>query len=224
MTQEMLIKLCIDWTIKFAMSFACGAILGLERKFRQQVVGMRTLILICESCTLLSTLSVEMAALGIGHGDPTRIAAGVASGIGFLGAGAILRQGVNIKGLTSAAIVWTAAAIGLSIGAGLYIPAFVVTLITVFTLVKLEPVERKFFPAGKIRTIRVTYESNEVDLKKIKEIVKSSGMIIAEIGIKQTKNETSVEISAKSPDDMDLATLSKNLNLNGKMESFEFLS
>ena len=102
----------IEYSARIAASFFCGLLLGFERKTRQHSVGMRTLILISVSSSLLAMLSsiitLEPRVTG---GDPTRVAAGVVTGIGFLGAGAILRQGMNIKGLTSAAIIWTAAAI-----------------------------------------------------------------------------------------------------------------
>ena len=127
-----------DCIIKLCLSFVCGFILGIERKSRQQTVGMRTLILISVSSTLLALLSSYMALVNdIHQGDPSRIAAGVVSGIGFLGGGAILHQGLNIKGLTSAAIIWAAAALGLAIGSGLYIQSFAALAIIVFSLLIL---------------------------------------------------------------------------------------
>ena len=102
--------------IKVVAGAVCGGLLGLERKSHNQVIGMRTLILICVSSTLLSILSVHMAKaegfIATAKGDPTRIAAGVVSGIGFLGGGAIMNQGLHIKGHTSAAKIWTATPYG----------------------------------------------------------------------------------------------------------------
>ena len=110
----------LECFIKLTLSVLCGFLLGIERKSRRQIVGMKTLILICVSCTLLAILSSYMAEnFGDGSSDVTRISAGVVSGIGFLGGGAIIRQGLNIKGLTSAAIIWTDSALGLAIGTGL---------------------------------------------------------------------------------------------------------
>ncbi len=79
--------------------------------------------------------------------DPTRIAAGIVTGIGFLGAGAILRQGEDVKGLTTAASIWTAAAIGMAIGFGLYVTGVVATVLVLVTLVGLRFIEVRFFPA-----------------------------------------------------------------------------
>ena len=112
-----------DCLLKVAVSFFCGIVLGIERRTRQQFIGLRTLILICVSSCLLMQISLYIATLSQGRGDPGRIAAQVVSGIGFIGAGAILHQGLNIKGLTSAAIIWTAAALGLAIGAGYLVPS-----------------------------------------------------------------------------------------------------
>lgn len=104
----------LDYSIRIATSFFCGIILGLERRSKQHAVGIRTLALISISSALLSILSINMASAGNGAGDPTRIAAGVITGIGFIGGGAILRQGLNIRGITTAAIIFTASAIGLA--------------------------------------------------------------------------------------------------------------
>lgn len=209
--------------LNLALSFVAGAILGLERKFRQQVVGMRTLILISESCTLLSMLSIHISTLGLGNGgDPTRIVSTVCSGIGFLGAGAILRQGLNIKGLTSAAIIWTAAAIGLAIGAGFYIPAFIVLAISIFSLVRLEHIESRFFPAGKLHMVTIVYESKFVDLKLVSEIVSKMGMIVTDIGLKKTQSEITIQVGVKAPQDPDLFALEKDLETLAPLKEFVY--
>ena len=100
----------LDCIVKLGAAFLCGLLLGLERKRRFHSVGMRTLILISVSSMLLGIISYTMADLGAVKGDPTRIAAGVVTGIGFIGGGAIMHLGMNIKGLTSAAIIWAACA------------------------------------------------------------------------------------------------------------------
>ena len=112
----------IEYTIRLALSFVCSFILGLERKSHQHIVGIRTLVSMGLSCCLLSILSVYMAETPAVEGDPTRIAAGVITGIGFLGGGAILKLGLNIRGLTTAAIIFMTSALGMSFGAGLYFP------------------------------------------------------------------------------------------------------
>jgi putative Mg2+ transporter-C (MgtC) family protein len=99
--------------------FAClaGGLIGVEREFRDKSAGFRTLILICLGATLFTMMSPRFAAIG----DPGRIAAGIVSGIGFLGAGVILRDRGRIMGLTTAATIWMTAAIGMAIG-GQFLP------------------------------------------------------------------------------------------------------
>ncbi|MEJ5190181.1 MAG: MgtC/SapB family protein, partial [Breznakiellaceae bacterium] len=115
----------LDITLRLALSFIAGGIVGFERTSRHQVAGLRTHILICVGSTLLMLLSLWIPEqfLGLKSGDPGRIAAQVVSGIGFLGAGAIMRLGNNVKGLTTAASLWLIAAVGLALGAGFYLAA-----------------------------------------------------------------------------------------------------
>ena len=105
----------IEYLIRIGLSFACSFVLGLERKSHQHTVGIRTLVLMGLSSCLLSILSIHMAEFPVVKGDPTRIAAGVITGIGFLGGGAILKQGLNIRGLTTAAIIFSTSATTVSI-------------------------------------------------------------------------------------------------------------
>jgi putative Mg2+ transporter-C (MgtC) family protein len=81
----------------------------------------------------------------VSGGDPTRIAAQVVTGVGFLGAGAILRQGSDVRGLTTAASIWVVAAIGMAVGLGFYITALFTTALVLITLVAIRPIERRFF-------------------------------------------------------------------------------
>ena len=123
-----------SWIFRICLSFICGVCIGWERKNRQQIIGIRTLLLICISSTLLGILS-EYSAISIPGGkigDPSRISAAVITGIGFVGGGAIMHRGFNVKGVTTAALIWATSAIGLALGDGLYIPAlFVFVLILI---------------------------------------------------------------------------------------------
>ena len=213
----------IDCAIKIFASFVCGFILGVERKARQQVVGMRTLILITVSSTLLSILSVYMAHLsGVPSGDPTRIVAGVISGIGFLGGGAILHQGLNIKGLTSAAIIWAASALGLSIGAGLYIQSGLALLVFVLSLVILEKVEEKWFPAEQNKTLHLVYDENKLDLAKIKSIIEENGLVVKDLNISKvmSQKQTILRYNVKAPREADVMSLAESLKQAGELSEF----
>lgn len=115
MTEPMLL---LDLVIRIAVAITLGAVIGLERQWRLRTAGIRTNALVAGG----SALFVIVGAVGLVDGasaDPTRVAAQVVSGIGFLGAGVILRDGANIRGLTTAATLWCAAAIGTLAGAGM---------------------------------------------------------------------------------------------------------
>lgn len=168
--------------LRIFCSFIAGAIMGLERKLRMQFVGMRTLVLISVSSCLIMMLSIYMSqTFHPISADPARLAAQVVSGIGFLGGGAILREGFNVKGLTSAAIIWTAAALGLSFGAGFFIPGFIVLGLCLFSLIVIEVFEDKFFPVEDNRVLLLTCNEKVPVWEDIRKVCSSFGIVL--IGI-----------------------------------------
>jgi putative Mg2+ transporter-C (MgtC) family protein len=137
-----------DIVIRLCLAFAAGSVIGLERSSRRQVAGLRTHILIAVGAACLMLLSIWLPEhlSGQNTGDPGRIAAQVVTGMGFLGAGAIIRLGNNIRGLTTAASLWLVAAIGMTIGAGMYIAALTTVILALIALMLLNKVEKKIFP------------------------------------------------------------------------------
>ena len=126
-----------------------GAALGFEREWRGKEAGLRTNTLIALGAALFTAMSVE---LGAGGGDSARIAAQVVTGVGFLGAGAILHHGGTVQGLTTAAMIWVNASIGVAAGAGHVRLAVAVTAIVLLTMVVLSPVDtwlQRKRPAGR---------------------------------------------------------------------------
>lgn len=156
---------------RLVLSFIAGAIIGFERETHHQPAGLRTHILICTGSTLIMLLSIYIPQTytQFSIGDPGRIAAQVVSGIGFIGAGAILRMGINVRGLTTAASIWTIAAIGLAIGAGMYLPALLTVVFMLIILIVVEQLERFFFTPMNIKLLTIITTSYETDLviKKI---------------------------------------------------------
>lgn len=153
-----------------------GGLVGFEREFSDQPAGFRTHILV----SLGAALFTMVGAYGVGEFfgrddvpiqfDPTRIAAQVVTGIGFLGAGAILRQGVNVKGLTTAAALWVTAAIGTAAGLGYWEGAIAVTIGTVLSLYGLKQLERAVFPRLKRGYFRFRIEMGpELSLAELAE-------------------------------------------------------
>ena len=117
-----------------------GALIGLERTYHGRPAGFRTHVLVCTASSLLMLLGTAEAAALSGlpleavRVDPARMAQGIMTGIGFLGAGAIMKEGLTVRGLTTAASIWMTASIGILLGAGFYFPAAVATLLTLATL------------------------------------------------------------------------------------------
>ena len=130
----------IELAQRLILAALLGAILGFEREVRHKSAGLRTNILISVGAALFTLMSLE---LGDGRtGDPGRIAAQVVTGVGFLGAGAIMRTDAGIHGLTTAATVWVNAAVGVTVGGGEYHLAIIATAVTLAALLLLHPLER----------------------------------------------------------------------------------
>jgi putative Mg2+ transporter-C (MgtC) family protein len=123
----------VDIILKILLAAMLGGIIGLERELSHKEAGLRTNILIAIGSTLITVLSFKIAALSQ-TADPARLAAQIVSGIGFLGAGAIIQARFAVHGLTTAATIWTVAAIGIAIGSGFYLLAFVVAILVVLVL------------------------------------------------------------------------------------------
>src|SRR5438874_11242666 len=134
---------------RVALAAALGAVLGLERELRDREAGLRTHLLVSVGSALFTIVSAcgcgEFLTSGasVVRADPTRIAAQIVTGIGFLGAGAIIRQGLAVRGLTTAATLWVVAAIGLASGAGYYSAAIITTGVTLVALGPLRIAARR---------------------------------------------------------------------------------
>ncbi len=131
--------------LRLAIAFILGGIIGLEREKKGARAGLRTHILVCMGSSLIMLTSLYVFEIYEGRGvvDPARIAAGVVTGIGFLGAGTIIRSSERIKGLTTAASVWISAAIGLAVGCGYISAAIITTAIVYFSLSILKRIEKE---------------------------------------------------------------------------------
>lgn len=134
-----------------------GATVGYERKRKGQPAGLRTFSLIAMGATLAMMVSIYVCQeyVGLKNGDPGRIAAQVITGIGFLGAGAIIQAKGSVRGLTTAAGIWMASIIGLGVGVGLYVLSLVATLLILFILVQLESIEHRLMMGAESRIIRL---------------------------------------------------------------------
>jgi putative Mg2+ transporter-C (MgtC) family protein len=142
------------------VAFIIGAIIGIEREFRSKPAGFRTMILICVGSCLYTILSKESNEV-----SPDRIASNIVTGIGFIGAGVIFKEGISVNGLTTAALIWVTAAIGMAIGYHNYPLVVLVSAIVVITLFVLEPVQRFINKFHRVKDYRIRAISSPHDLK-----------------------------------------------------------
>ena len=130
-----------EWelALRLVLSAVLGGFIGYERQSRRKSAGLRTNVLVCLGSCLIMILSVELYAgvEGKTNADPARLAAQVVSGIGFLGAGAIMKEGLTVTGLTTAACLWVVAGVGLAVGSGYYVGALLTTFLVFITLGRL---------------------------------------------------------------------------------------
>jgi putative Mg2+ transporter-C (MgtC) family protein len=133
-------RVYLDIAVRLVASLVVGGLIGLERSYHGRPAGFRTHSLVCLSTSLLMLVTVyetrwfSSVVPGRISLDPTRIAQGIMTGIGFLGAGTIIKDGLSVRGLTTAASIWITAAIGILIGIGFYFPALIATILTLGTL------------------------------------------------------------------------------------------
>jgi putative Mg2+ transporter-C (MgtC) family protein len=153
---------------RLALAAALGSIIGLEREFREREAGLRTHLLVSLGSALFTIVSAFGFHDVLTHDpqvvvrlDPSRIAAQIVSGIGFLGAGAIIRQGLSIRGLTTAATLWVVAAIGMAAGAGFYSVAIITTVVALVALWPLRFVAYRLIDRVKPEEDRIVVEMRE---------------------------------------------------------------
>ncbi|MDR2632052.1 MAG: MgtC/SapB family protein [Treponema sp.] len=218
----------LDMAIRLGLGFVAGAIIGLERASQHQVAGLRTHILIATGATLLMLLSVWLPQefLYLKNGDPGRIAAQVVSGIGFLGAGAIIRLGNNIKGLTTAASLWLIAAVGLAIGAGMFLAAGLTLIITLITLILLNPIEGRLFPKERNKLLEINLNTDKPEIPELNaclQVLRSFMVRVLSMDVAQSKGKEKVRLHlfVGIPDTTDVARLVTALKSIPQVERVE---
>ena len=184
--------------IKLGVSAVLGLIIGLERELKRKPVGLKTSLVICIVSCLLTIVSMESAYLSEGSDkvnitmDPLRLAAQIVSGIGFLGAGVILRKGNDsISGLTTAAMIWGAAGIGIAVGAGFYFEATAGVILLIVS-VEVVPVIITYLGPKRLREKELSLRATIAEKKEIKTIIekiKAEEITIENIRIKDLKNQ-----------------------------------
>lgn len=189
----------VEIAVRLVLALVLGGLIGLERETMGRPAGFRTHILVSMGSALMMIVSAY--AFPEGTHDRTRIAAQVVSGIGFLGAGTIMREGANVRGLTTAASLWTVAGIGLTVGSGFYFAGIVATGLVVLTLVLLNQLEWNYLSSkhevlslviqdtpGQLARVFAVFAEYEVDVFNVELNSDDSG---------EAKLDLEVEISPK---------------------------
>jgi putative Mg2+ transporter-C (MgtC) family protein len=168
----------LEIILRLMVACALGCIIGLERERRIWAAGMRTHMLVCVGSALFMLVSLFGFADVLGKPgvmlDPSRVAAQVASGIGFLGAGTIIFRRDAVRGLTTAASLWVVAAIGLASGGGLYVAAVSATILTLVILAALKPLERRLFTDRRPQNLLVVANRAQTSLVAIETALRST--------------------------------------------------
>ena len=193
-----------------------GAI-GIERELREQEAGLRTHMLVCVGATMFMLVGVygwSDYELGNDIGvvvDPSRVASYVVSGIGFLGAGAIIRHGINVKGLTTAASLWVVAAIGVAVGAGMYGLAVATTALVILALWPLSQVKRML--DSKVEESRRLAVSLAPDASVVSALaaIEESGYSMESIEVGEEDDARRLDVVIKTASEASIGELLDNL-------------
>ena len=202
---------------RLLVSLILGSLIGMERKRKGQIAGIRTFALISMGATLAMILSVYIPQeyIGVKNGDPGRVAAQVITGIGFLGAGAIIQMKGSVRGLTTAAGIWMSATIGMAVGVGLYLISIVATLLVLAILTQFDRFEHRIHMGMESRTIRLRIQGIVSDIKTYRTELESHKVSLTNVYVEYDYDENVTRLNlvvliSETADYIDLfATLSK---------------
>ncbi len=192
-----------------------GALVGWERERHGRAAGLRTHMLLCLGCALVMLVSLYVPALFLKFSaqdvlrvDPGRVAAGALSGLGFLGAGAILVLGGRIRGLTTAASIWVTAALGLAVGAGYLVPALFAWLLAIIALVVVGDMERKMELKDRYVQLRVHLAAEGRHMGAIRDALAAHGMDVTDYRVNREGAASVYEMTVhyETPPDFEEAT------------------
>ncbi|WP_286170036.1 MgtC/SapB family protein [Halocella sp. SP3-1] len=209
-----------DVLINLILALVLSGLIGFERERHERPAGLRTHILVGVGATIIMMVSLSMHKIH-SENDAGRIAAQVVSGVGFLGAGTIIKEGFSVKGLTTAASLWATAAIGLAIGANYYFLAIITTLVVIVTLYLLNSFDFNISAKKYIILKCKVYANNDV-LCNINEILQEHGARIEEMNVERSsekKQELVIEFNLKiSSKDKLITACNKLLQLESVLE------
>ncbi|MBE7170650.1 MAG: MgtC/SapB family protein [Williamsia sp.] len=216
----------ITWSeilIRLTLAALFGAIIGLERERKNWAAGLRTHMLVCVGSALTMLVSAYgfIDVLGLKNIvlDPSRIAAQVISGIGFIGAGTILflKQGI-VRGLTTAAGLWTVAAIGLATGGGMYFAASAATTLAIIILFILQPFEKKLSQRFTQRRLKISTSNESKSIQIVSAIFSLKNVSIASFSLDKAENDCVISFSFKNIETKELSLLVAQFQVDSEIK------
>jgi putative Mg2+ transporter-C (MgtC) family protein len=186
----------LEALIRILIALACGGIIGYEREHKNRPAGLRTHMLVCIGAALVMIVSQYLfTKYSPGVTDPARLGAQVISGIGFLGAGTIIRDRFSVKGLTTAATLWVVACIGLAVGSGYYLMGIIVTGIIFLTLILFRKLERILKVKRSRAKLKITAEYSDERSGDIKNELERMGFFISKSRFAKNKSGNTVDFT-----------------------------
>lgn len=177
------------YLVRLLIALAVGGAIGLEREFKGKPAGIRTNILMCMGACLIMIISVEVARTAGGTADPGRIAAQVITGVGFLGAGTIIRSRFHVVGLTTAATIWVLSALGLAIGAGFILLSVIGAFLITVTLVFIRYIEDSITKRRSTHILQLGLDAREGIIGSILEIFTNLGIPSETLEVNRSGNK-----------------------------------
>jgi len=217
--------------LHLGMAVLAGGLIGLERTYHGRPAGFRTHTLVCTASALLMLLTVyqwqllKSAPLDTLRVDPTRMAQGIMTGIGFLGAGVIMKEGLTVRGLTTAASIWITAAIGVLIGIGFYFPAVVTTLITLGTLALFRWIEM-IMPSHYYARLNVRFKRQETPAEaELRDLISRQDFSVANLSyrLQQEGKYFEFQMTVRSQNTDNYRKLAETLTAMEKVLEFEII-
>lgn len=210
----------MDMMLRLVIAAILSGFIGYEREVHGRLAGFRTHILVGVGSTLIMLTSMHIFDIYRGHAtlDPGRIAAQVVSGIGFLGAGTIIRFKASVRGLTTAASLWTVAGLGLAVGAGLFMPAIFTTLLVLAALFFLNRVERRMIRRDWYKSLEIDTKAGASQLQEIRSLLSEYDVEIKDFDVKRSSSSEDLimKISVKLlTNEYDNEIISKIRELDG---------
>lgn len=181
---------------RILLSVIIGGVIGYERQRSKHSAGFRTFTLITVGSTVMMLVSIYLPQefWGVYNSDPTRLAGQVVSGIGFLGAGAIIQSKGTIRGMTTAASIWIVSALGLAVGAGLYNVALLGAIATLFVLINLAKFERRVMVEWTAKSLTLVIDGLDFERAPIEQLLKESGISVHDVLIEQENHQNSTHL------------------------------